>query len=178
MDPLLLDTHDFTRRADRLAGRQPVAGLARLASLLAAPDGELAWSLTGRSELGSDGSRRAFLRLDCDGSLVMRCVRCLEPMPVALGLARDYRLVGSEEEAERQDLDEEAVDLLVGSRRFDLAGLLEDEAILSLPPAPRHRECRMPGPAELPDLPAPEPAADGRPNPFGALRGLRDPQAD
>jgi uncharacterized protein len=175
MDQHLIDTHAFTRRADRLAGRQPVAGLERLASLLAGPEGELDWSLVGRSELGADGSRRSFLRLECSGGLVMRCVRCLEPMPVALELARDYRLVGSEEEAEREDLDEEAVDLLVGSRRFDLASLLEDEAILSLPAAPRHDQCSPPGPAVAH---APQPAADERPNPFDALRGLRGPESD
>jgi uncharacterized protein len=142
-----IDTHEFTRRGDSAAGREPVAALERLASMLLAPDGTLDWRLGGRSELGADGARKAFLHLGVAGTVRMRCVRCLEPIEVALEVGRDYRLVATEEQAEREDADEESVDVLVASRRFDLGALVEDEAIMALPAAPRHADCTAPAAA-------------------------------
>jgi uncharacterized protein len=169
-----IDTHEFTRRGDVAEGRVPLAELERLASLLVAHEGVLAWRLAGDSELGADGSRRAHLHLALSATLAMRCVRCLERIDVPLDVERDYRLVATEAQAEQEDVDEDEVDLLVGARRFDLAGLVEDEAIMALPPAPRHDDCSAPAAASLegesvqPEAPAPEPR-----NPFAALGALR-----
>jgi uncharacterized protein len=173
-----IDTHEFTRRADAASGREPVAAFERLASLLIEAPGALDWRLDGRSEVGADGARRAFLRLGLGGTVRMRCVRCLEPVEVTLEGVRDYRLVATEAQAEREDADDDEVDLLVASRRFDLAALLEDEAIMALPPAPRHDDCRAPEPAAAAAPAAPEAAdapdrGDGRPGPFAALAGLK-----
>lgn len=171
-----IDTHEFTRRGDVADGRVPVAGCERLVSLLASDEGVLDWRLAGRSEVGSDGSRRAFLHLEVSGALVAHCVRCLEPVGVALEVGRDYRLVATEAQAEAEDADEDEVDLLVASRRFDLAALIEDEAIMALPPAPRHDDCRAPEPAAATALEAaPEVRSDAAPrrNPFAALAALR-----
>lgn len=174
-----LDTHEFTRRADVAGGAVPLAGLDRLGSMLSDTDGMLAWQLSGRSELGPDGSRSAFLRLGLDGRVRMRCVRCLEPVEFALRVDRDYRLAATEQQAEREDADEDAFDVLVSSRRFDLAALVEDEAIMALPAAPRHEGCSAPGRRSGAD------AADGHGaaaragtvpeprSPFAALAALR-----
>ncbi|MEN9316716.1 MAG: hypothetical protein RJA99_767 [Pseudomonadota bacterium] len=175
-----IDTHEFTRRGDVAEGRVPVAGCDRLVSLLASDEGGLDWRLSGRSEMGTDGSRRAFLRLDLSGALVARCVRCLEPVGIALAVERDYRLVATEAQAEAEDADEDEVDLLVASRRFDLGGLIEDEAIMALPPAPRHDDCRAPAVADAPVegiAATPAESAPERRNPFAALAALRAPEA-
>jgi uncharacterized protein len=175
-----IDTHEFTRRGDVADGEEPLAALARLASMLSADRGALGWRLAGRSELGPDGSRSAFLRLAIDGTVRMRCVRCLEPVDVPLRAVRDYRLVATEAQAQREDPDEEDVDLLVSSRRFDLGGLIEDEAIMALPPAPRHDDCRAPGygvpPAEVAASGVGATRADharAERNPFARLAALR-----
>jgi uncharacterized protein len=175
-----IDTHEFTRRGDVADGKVPLASLERLASMLTSTEGALAWRLSGRSELGPDGSRSPFLRLGLDGTVRMRCVRCLEPVEVPLQVLRDYRLVATEAQAEREDADEDDVDLLVSSRRFDLAALVEDEAIMALPPAPRHDDCSAPAVREA----APgageggagdggEGASDAPRTPFAALAALR-----
>ena len=192
-----IDTHEFTRRGDAAEGAAPLAGLDRFASMLVDAQGGLAWRLSGRSELGPDGSRTPFLRLELSAPVRMRCVRCLEPVEVRIETTRDYRLVATEAQAEREDADEDALDLLVSSRRFDLAALVEDEAIMALPPAPRHPDCRAPtaAPRAAPgrgrpgDPQAAAAGADGgdgtggagrdrddaaaRPGPFAALAALR-----
>lgn len=170
-----IDTHEFTRRGDTASGRVPVAELERLGTLLVSTDGELDWRLSGRSEVGTDGSRRAFLHLEVEGPLRMRCVRCLEPVDIDLGLENDYRLVATEAQAEQEDADEDAFDVLVAARRFDLGALVEDEAIMALPPAPRHDDCSAPAPASGPPDADPAAPADAPPkrNPFAALAALR-----
>jgi uncharacterized protein len=169
-----IDTHEFTRRGDVAEGRVPLTELERLGSLLLSDEGVLAWRLAGDSELGADGSRRAHLRLALSATLAMRCVRCLGRIDMQLDVERDYRLVATEAQAELEDVDEDEVDLLVGARRFDLLGLVEDEAIMALPPAPRHDDCSVPAAstadAELvqSDEVAPSPR-----NLFAALDALR-----
>lgn len=166
-----LDTHEFTRRGDSIRGDVRVADLSRLVTLLADPSGTIAWQLSGRSVLGVDGSRTPYLDLGFSGMVRMHCVRCLEPVVVALDERRAYRLVATEDQAEREDPDEDEFDLLVSSRRFEFGPLLEDEAIMALPAAPSHRDCRAPEPSAGP--PGALEAAPARPNPFAALDTLR-----
>jgi uncharacterized protein len=168
-----IDTHEFTRRGDVAEGRVPLAELERLGALLVADEGVLAWRLAGGSELGADGSRRAHLHLVLSATLAMRCVRCLDRIDVPLGVERDYRLVATEAQAELEDVDEDEVDLLVGARRFDLAGLVEDEAIMALPPAPRHDHCSAPAAAIDGGPEQPDEAVTAPRNPFAALGALR-----
>ena len=62
----------------------------------------------------------------------------------------------------------------MAARRFDLAGLVEDEAIMALPPAPRHDDCSAPAAPALEDEAVQSEAAAPEPrNPFGALGALR-----
>ena len=44
-----IDTHEFCRRADTARGTEPLSALGRVVSLLADPQGDVSWQLTGRS---------------------------------------------------------------------------------------------------------------------------------
>jgi uncharacterized metal-binding protein YceD (DUF177 family) len=61
---------------------------------------------------------------------------------------RRFRLAASERQAEIEDRDAESVDVIAAVPRLDLAELVEDEALLSLPMAPAHERC--PGSLEAP----------------------------
>lgn len=167
MSPLRIDTAEFTRRGEHAEGRLELAALERLATLLESTDGALDWRLHGSSVLRPDGSRQALLGLTVDGRMALRCVRCLDPVEVELQVRRDYRLVSSEAQAEAEDLDDDGRDLLVGARDFDLAGLIEDEAIMALPAAPRHADCCIAATAS-----GSSPAEETR-RPFEVLERLR-----
>jgi uncharacterized protein len=83
---------------------------------------------------------------------------------------RRFRFVESEEVAERED-DESEEDLLVVAREFDLAALLEDEILMSLPLLPRHEVCPVPPRSSVVDADfVDEPT---KPNPFAALADLK-----
>jgi uncharacterized protein len=143
--PPPIDTRVLTRTGRSLEGRVEVAEMDRLASLLANDQGTIAWRLQGERRERADGGGTELMRLDFEGEVVMECVRCLGNTPVSIDAERSFRLVATEEEAEREDLEDPEYDVLVGDSRFDLAGLIEDEAILALPPMPRHEQCALPG---------------------------------
>lgn len=166
--PSTIDTFELARTGAERNGELPVADMPRLASLLHDADGALAWSLHAWRAPRPEGGADDFMRLEINGTVSAGCVRCLGPVPVALAVERRYRLVRSEEEAERLDLEDTEFDVIAGDRRFDLTGLIEDEAIMALPPVARHDDCAIPADAEAGDE-----AAEERPNPFAVLQRLR-----
>ncbi len=166
-----IDSFEFTRRQDSCEDTTPIGDFHRLSSLLAEPSGDLAWRFDGWRERGTDGSDELLVRLRVSGSVSMRCGRCLGTASIPLAVDRRFLLAGSEDEAARLDEADEERDVLVSSRRFQLAELIEDEAILALPPAASHARCEPPlAKSRVDDAPADEPA---KPNPFEALRGLK-----
>ncbi len=165
-----IDTSELARTGTELVGEYPLAQMQRLGSLLADSEGALAWRLRGWRERGVDGAGHDFMALSIGATVRMACVRCNQPVAVELSAERAYRLVGSEAEAERLDLDDHQFDVLAGSRRFDLAALVEDEAIMALPPMPRHERCELPSGATA----AGAAAQAQRERPFAALERLKN----
>ncbi len=172
-----VDTHDFTRLGETASGRLNPDALPRLSSMLVSQEGELDWQLDGRSDLRADGSRESFMDLRFTASLTVQCARCLEPLQIAIADQHTYRLVGSETQAEREDADDDEHDLLVSSRRFDLAGLIEDEAIMALPTAPHHPDCQAPLADDAQDASADQKgegaASSDKSSSFASLASLR-----
>jgi len=166
-----IDTFELARAGAELSGETPLAGMSRLGPMLSDTEGSVAWRLKGRRATRPEGGADDCMALSIAAKLRMPCVRCTGPVPVELSVERAYRIVRSEAEAERLDLDDGEYDVLAGERRFDVAGLVEDEAIMALPLAPRHERCELPAHDAL----AAEPAGEaGRPGPFAALAKLKN----
>ena len=123
-----------------MSGRVPVAALERLAETLADTAGELEWSLNG----GRDGRGRPQLVLTVSGGLRLTCQRCLKPLEFELDAESSLLLIkpGVELPADEED---EAPDAIEASETQDVLALVEDEALLALPIAPRHDRCELPG---------------------------------
>ena len=84
---------------------------------------------------------------------------------------RWFRFVASEDVALAQD-EEVEEDLLVFSREFDLAELIEDELLMEIPLVPRHGSCPVPVKLEAIDADFAQ-APETKKNPFAALAGLQ-----
>jgi uncharacterized protein len=171
-----LDVRAFTAAAATLQGEAAQATFTRLAdSVLALPGDSLpppvAWQAQGEQRPAPGGPAQPWLHLQAQTRVALQCQRCLQPMHEALQVDRWFRFVDNEDEAARLD-EESEDDVLVVSRAFDLAELLEDELILALPIVPRHEQCPEPLPLPADDDDAEEEAA---PNPFAALAALRRP---
>jgi len=183
-----IDLREFAREGGELGAAAALADLPRLASLLADDVGGLDWRLTGEQRPRAEGGTDAFLALRLRGRVRLGCVRCLEPVEVELDESRRFKVAATETQAEREDADAEEYDVLSQVPRFDVLELVEDEAIMALPIAPRHTDCALP--AQPPAAPGARPGreAEGgspreagpaaeddtaRPNPFAVLESLR-----
>ena len=83
-------------------------------------------------------------------------------MPFALAVDAVLVLAQSEAEIEAQPLEPEGPDRVVGSREMSVETLLEDEALLEVPFAPRHEQCSAAGAGK----------GEEQASPFSNLRGL------
>ncbi len=161
MNATTVDAFEFCRLGEERSGVTPVAAFGRLSGEVADASGELRWSFAGGRH--PQGLPRIVMKVDGDVSLI--CQRCLSSFrhPVTseavLVLARDEAAADEVEEL----LDDDSIDVIVGSAAQDLLQLVEDEALLSLPLSPRHQTC----PGGAPALPEDKPES-----PFAVLKKL------
>ncbi len=167
-DPRRLDVAAAAADALRLEGQWPLAGFGRLHDG-AAQDGDVHWSVRGEQRAVPGAQAEIWLHLTVRAHVWRDCQRCLQPVALALDLARALRFVGDEATAEALDAECED-DVLALPRYLDLHGLVEDELLLALPLVPMHEQCpqRLPAAAGFDSADAPaEPAA----HPFAVLAG-------
>lgn len=157
----VIDSLEFARTGQTLRGSLSLPGLARLKDSLVDALGTVEFEVTG----GHDARRRPILTLAIHGMLHLQCQRCLGALEHPLRVLNTMLLVTAGESA-AGDLDEEDAEWIEASGTLDVATLVEDEIMLSLPYAPRHEEgsCRHVGTA----------AADGAAaSAFGKLAVLK-----
>ncbi|MBN3805669.1 DUF177 domain-containing protein [Paraburkholderia sp. Ac-20336] len=148
-DPHELDLFEFTRSGRQAAGVVRVSQLPRMLNEVPAdaPDRDTAftWQAEGTTqpELQDDGAEgpQPYLRMAVHGAAWLECQRCLTPYSQTFNVDATYRIVNTEAEAEEFPLDEDEVEVIVGSRQFDLIDLIEEELLLSLPLVPKHEVC-------------------------------------
>jgi uncharacterized protein len=158
-----IDAFEFCRLKESREGELALSDLPRLAAELADPAGTLHWSLQG----GKDAFGHAQMILAVTGDVQLRCQRCLTAMPFSIASESTLVLAPDEASADgiEELLDDEAIDVIVGSTDLDVLALVEDEALLALPLAPRHAVC--PEGAALPQ----EKVA--KESPFAVLKNLK-----
>ena len=151
----------------RVSGQSSLAGLERLLTgLPAQQDGALVqWSVQGRSTAAG----RQFIEVSAQAPVTLECQRCLQlfVLPVQV----DNRLEVVRDPSELDGDEDEETERIVGSSRFDILGLIEDELILSLPSVPKHDVCpSVPEALGASDEPDTEAAS---PSPFAVLGQLK-----
>ena len=163
-----VDVFELARRRGQIDGRIALRALPRLVPALARTDGDLQYSFRGFV----DAQGRPAAQLSFSGVVQLVCDRCADAVAQALDGDAQYYFVRSERELERIPVEDSVEEPLLGSPRFDLHELLEDEAILALPAAPRHASCHGAAPTASTDR-GTMAAATEPPHPFAALAQLR-----
>ena len=171
--PPPLDVQAFAEAAAWREGRDTLSNYERLMQETQGLGGDLPLSWAAQGELRTDaiGASQAWLHLTVAARLPLTCQRCLGPADIQVAVDRWFRFVATEAVAEAAD-DEAEEDLLVTSRQFNLAGLVEDEVLMGLPLVPRHDQC-PPGLTMAVSDPGFEAAQPEKPHPFAALAELR-----
>ncbi|TFW15378.1 DUF177 domain-containing protein [Massilia arenosa] len=163
MSAFVIDAFEFCRSNGRRDGVTPVAEMTRLAADCADKTGEIAWSLEGSM------SKQNYpqMRLTVQGTVQLVCQRCLTPFAFEIDSSTVLMLGKDEAEADEIEelIDDESIDVIVGSRTCDLRDLIEDEALLALPQSPRHEVC--------PDTSALDALKSDKPSPFAVLKNLK-----
>ncbi|HVY07600.1 MAG TPA: YceD family protein [Burkholderiales bacterium] len=141
-DRVTVDSVAFARDARELRGRLPVADLARLRDALVDTDGDVAYRLAG--SMDKDG--KATLQLEVAAKLQLVCQRCLGPVEFDLQSTRDLVLVPPGQPLADPADEPDDVEEIHADAKLDVAALVEDEVILSLPMVAAHEagECAMP----------------------------------
>jgi len=169
----LLDIKAFAKAASTLSGRDALEKFERLReeSHALGTDHWVEWRAEGELREDLAGREDVWLHLSANVTLSQTCQRCLGPAEILVALERSFRFVATEEVAEEQD-DEAEEDVLVMSREFDLAALIEDELLMAMPLVPLHEVCptEVKLSAEDPDFEAP---SGQKPNPFAVLAKLK-----
>ncbi|MGI4848378.1 MAG: YceD family protein [Janthinobacterium lividum] len=164
MNGFRIDAFEFSRLNDSREGTLAVGELERLKEELADESGTLEWALQG----GTDKYGNAQLKMHVAGHVHLRCQRCLGSLP--FDIDSDTTLILAADEGKADDIeemiDDESIDVIVGSKSFDMLALIEDDALLALPLAPMHDVCPDPEAQELL-------AGSEKPSPFAILKSLK-----
>ena len=172
-DPRNVNVLAFAKAGDSLHADERLLRFERLMEETQGLGAEapLRYQATGLLRADAAGSDEAWVHLQADVVLPLTCQRCLGPVEVAVDFDREFRFVATEELAAIED-EESEEDVLVLSRNFNLAELVEDELLMALPVAPKHDVCPKPVKLQVADADfADEP--EEKPNPFAVLQQLK-----
>ena len=155
----ITDAFVFAREGRVLEGTLPVKALERLHDLVVETTGVVDFRLRGYP--GSRGE--PMLEVQVTGEIPLICQRCLQAIAFSLEVDNRLELVPEGADLSQDELEDDTRDFLPVVRELDVAELIEDEILLSLPVAPRHEKCGLPGAAEAGELD----------HPFAVLAGLK-----
>lgn len=164
MNAFVIDAFEFCRLKERREGEIAVADLPRLAEESVDSAGVVRWVLQG------DSNKQGYpqLMLSVSGSVRLVCQRCLTALD--FDIASESVLVLAADEGAADEIDtligDDSVEVIVGSRNFNVSQLIEDEALLTIPLSPKHAVC--------PDQLLPDAAKDAeKASPFAVLKKLK-----
>lgn len=163
MSAFVIDAFEFCRNNGYRDGVTPVAEMTRLAADCADPSGDIRWSIQG----GTTPQGYASLTLSVAGTVKLVCQRCLEPFSYDIDSSTMLVLGRDDEDADQIEeiLDDESIDVIVGSNCCDIRDLLEDEVLLALPQSPKHEVC--------PDTKLLDSLKSDKVSPFAGLKNLK-----
>jgi uncharacterized protein len=163
MSAFVIDAFEFCRNNGYREGVTPVADMRRLAAECADPSGQITWAIQG----GQTRQGYPSMTLSVSGTVQLVCQRCLAPFGYDLDSSTMLVLGKSDEDADEIEevLDDESIDVIVGSQSCDIMQLLEDEALLAMPQAPKHEVC--------PDTKLMDSLKSEKVSPFAALKSLK-----
>ncbi|OYY93485.1 MAG: hypothetical protein B7Y41_12070 [Hydrogenophilales bacterium 28-61-23] len=129
------DSLQFAKSGESLSGSLSIEELPRLGDSLRPDDAAVQYRLSGVLAAG-----RPALRLEVEAVVWLVCQRCMAMYPEALVLDRVLPIARNEAELDYWEKLDPLLDALVADPALDVAALVEDEVLLSLPVVALHAE--------------------------------------
>jgi uncharacterized protein len=139
MQAFVIDAFTFCQHREQREGSTKIADFPRLSAECASGGGVLNWSLQGgMNQLGFPQ-----LTLTVDGQFQLICQRCLTPYDFVVDSQVELILAKDDDHADEIEgmLEDDEIDVVVGSKTFNVMDLIEDEALLAIPQSPKHAVC-------------------------------------
>jgi uncharacterized protein len=176
LNPRNLSILAFAKAGETLHAEERLVRFDRLLDETRGLGAEVQVRYAAFGELRSDaaGVQEPWVRLQAELVMPLTCQRCLGPVDVLVGFDREFRFVATEELAAIED-EESDEDVLVQSRNFNLAELVEDELLMAMPLTPMHDVCPEPVKLQVADAGF-DSAAQEKPKPFAVLEQLKKPK--
>jgi uncharacterized protein len=166
MNAFVMDAFEFCRLKEYREGENPITDFPRLAAESLRKTDAIRWSAQG----GADKMGHPQLTLVVAGTVELMCQRCLKPIEFAIESRSVLILAKDEASADQiEELVGEEIDVIVVPQPFSLAQLIEDEALLAIPLAPKHAVCADQVRQEVPE----EGVVEKPASPFAVLKNWK-----
>lgn len=129
-----IDSLEFAANGQQISGEIPLVAMSRLVDELSDTQGSLDYCVQG----GVNREGIAVLDVRVTGQCQLQCQRCLEGMDYIVDLSSRL-LLRDQESLDALEDDEDEFDSVLAEKHLDVVGLLEEEILLSLPIAPKHK---------------------------------------
>ncbi len=141
-----LDALRLARDRGVIEGTIDAHRLPRVEDVLAKGPARIDWRITGTA----DAMDRPALDVGLSGAVTLNCQRCLADFEWPIEQRTELLLARSEDELAALDA-ESGSEVVLAGFPIDPLALVEDELVLALPFAPRHREgaCAIPADSEV-----------------------------
>jgi uncharacterized protein len=139
MQAFVIDAFAFCQNHEQREGSTKLAEFSRLVAECASAEAMINWSLHG----GADQLGLPKLVLNVEAQVQLMCQRCLSPMAFDIDSRSELILAKNDEHADEIEamLDDDEIDVVVGSKTFNVMDLIEDEILLAIPQSPKHAVC-------------------------------------
>ncbi len=166
--PEIVDPYRLANKGESLSGDIAVASMARLSQILVDKETGVSVKLV----FGYGEQRRLTINGVIDADLVLRCERCLGPMPWPLQLEFTLVLVKAGNQGE---VPPEYEQYIMESDKIRLSEMIEDEVLLSMPQVAKHETEACPAAGYLPasNTDKENDSDTERKNPFAVLKNLK-----
>lgn len=162
--PESVDPYRLAIKGESLSGDIAVASMSRLSQILLEEKGKVSVTLV----FGYDEQRRVNVSGTISADLVLKCERCLGPMPWSLQTGFLLVMVKAGSQGE---IPPEYEQYIMESDRIRPHEMIEDEILLSLPIVPKHADADCPAMDYMQVGAASEESE--RKNPFDVLKDLK-----
>ncbi|MBY0572659.1 MAG: YceD family protein [Undibacterium sp.] len=139
MQAFVIDAFSFCQHGEVRTGSTKIADFSRL-SLECVSGGDLVhWTVQG--EIDAQGLPKLGISVQVQAPLI--CQRCLSALEFQIDSQSELILAKNDAHADEVEamLDDDEVDVVVGSRTFNVMEVIEDEALLAIPQSPKHAVC-------------------------------------